>query len=107
MNKAKFKEIFDKCMATKRAWCPQVVLLEDGGSKDYSDWCEIDPAIVIRDFEIDTYDMQVSGVWDASNIDREFTRFEDAWAYFQSLDVCRVMDNAGRIYYDNLCGDSQ
>lgn len=87
-SKTKFKKIFDKSMKE------DTIIDRQGKIK-------VTPKIVIRDFDIDTYDMQQSGIWDVSQIDKEFTNLERAWKYFEEVyPHCRVMDNTGKIYFD-------
>lgn len=93
IDKTEFRGIFDRCMSVSKAWCCN--------SPEDCSWVEIQPKCVIRDFSIDVTHMQQSGVWNADEVDTEFDDFEQAWDYMGEVyPKCRVMDNAGQIYYD-------
>lgn len=78
MKKSEFKKIFDEAMSD--------TVYNDGYSK-----FDVEPRIVIRDFFIESY----------PECDTEFKDFEEAWEYFDTLSMYRVMSATGSIYLDS------
>lgn len=97
MSKEDFEKLFYEAMSHNTAYCDTI--LPNG--EIISDSYEVEAKIIIRDFDIDVSDMQSSGVWDSSKVDKEFDNFEDAWNYIMGLRVVRIMDVNGNIIYDN------
>ena len=92
-----FKDCFDKSMKVERIAQSEM----DADGKVHTYWIDIEPMMIIRDFD------NVAEDGSAKN-DREFTNLNDAWHYFNSIKRCRVMDGGGSIWYDNYsAGDGQ
>jgi len=86
ITKTTFEIIFGICMNVKLT--ESCTHDEDGNVKCYP--ISITPMMIIRDFAL-SY----------PNCDKEFTDIERAYEFFESLNGnCRVMDNAGTIYFD-------
>jgi len=95
ITRSAFDAIFEDCMQ-----CDEVPFADGTTEKD-------NPRMIIRDLDIDTSEMQESGVWDSDG-DKEFFigDLDKAWEYFNSCDRVRVMDLCGSIYIDAY-GDEQ
>ena len=83
IQKIEFKQIFRKAMQETKAFSYGTD--EDGHV--ISEKFQIEPAIVIRDVDIDD--------------DSDFDDLEEAWEYLQTLTHFRIMSANGLIYYDN------
>ena len=101
MNKTRFKAVFDECMKTDLAVGCQV---DSYTGKVYHYDVKIEPKMVIRDFSVEMpslNDENFNSTFDLSNCDKEFTDFDKAWDFYkENFPHIRVMDNAGRIFFD-------
>jgi hypothetical protein len=92
LDKKQFRKWFNDAMKVKEAYGCQVDS-ETGEIYDYT--VRVEPRLVIRDFDV----IDLSEL--TGEDDKEFSSFEDAWEYFELVfPSCRVMNNAGQIYFD-------
>lgn len=95
MQKNEFEGIFRKAMEVKKAVQASI---DNETGEVYNYEVDVEPKLVIRAF--DYYNCYEEGT-NYPNCDVEFTNLEDAWKFFQdNFPKCRVMDNAGHIYFD-------
>ena len=94
VTKERFSSFFNYSMRVKHTFGSSMA--ENG--RLVSEIIPIEPALVIRDFSIESY----------PDCDSEFTNLEDAYRYFLEVgSYCRIMDASGRIHADYWGGDSE
>jgi hypothetical protein len=87
MNKEQFRKLFVDAMKQDTITC----FGQEGNGEIVATAHKAKPCICIRDFETATLD----------NPDIDFTDFDKAWNYMQSVTYYRIMDVSGTILADN------